>query len=288
MSPQTNVKEVQCLGGHIAALNRFVSQSTNKCFPFFKLLKKKFEWTNECTIAFESLKQYLITPPLRSPSKIREDIFLYLVVSQTTVSSTLIQEEDGVQKPVYYTSQAFKGAEARYPSIEKMVSAIIIASWKLHPYFQAHMIIVLTDQPMKKAMNRPDAVGRMILWAIELREFNINFHPRTAIKAQALADFVAEFISREENEIDEAFWMVKEDGSSNKEAGRVGVVLETPKKDVIQYAVRLQFLTTNNEAEYKALLTGLKLEKTIRAQKLNGYSDSQLVTRQVNGEYEAV
>ena len=112
MSPPTNVKEVQCLSGHIATLNRFVSRSTNKCFPFFKLLKKKFEWTNECTIAFESLKQYLMTPPLLSLSKIGKDLFLYLAVSQTIVSSALIQEEDGVQEPVYYTSQAFKWVEA--------------------------------------------------------------------------------------------------------------------------------------------------------------------------------
>ena len=153
MSPPTNVKEVQRLSGHIAALNRFVSRSTDKCFPFFMLLKKNFKWKNEFTIAFESLKQYLMTPPLLSPSKIGEDIILYLAVSQTAVSSTLIREEHKIQKPVYYTSQAFKGAEARYPSIEKMVFALIIASWKLRPYFQAHMIIVLTDQPMKKVMN---------------------------------------------------------------------------------------------------------------------------------------
>ena len=81
MSPPTNVKEVQCLSGRIAALNIFVSRSTDKCFPFFKLLKKKFEWTNECTKAFESLKQYLMTPPLLSPSKIGEGLFLYLAVS---------------------------------------------------------------------------------------------------------------------------------------------------------------------------------------------------------------
>ena len=86
MSPPTNVKEVQHLSGWIAAFNRYVSRSTDKCFPFFKLLKKKFEWTNEYTMAFESLKQYLMTTPLLSPSKIGEDLFLYLAVSQTAVS----------------------------------------------------------------------------------------------------------------------------------------------------------------------------------------------------------
>ena len=82
-------------------------------------------------------------------------------------------------------------------------------------------------------MNRPDAVGRIILWAVELGEFNIKYRPQTSFKAQALADFVAEFTSGEENEIDEALCMVKVDGSSNKEVGGVGVVLETPEKDFI-------------------------------------------------------
>lgn len=79
-----------------------------------------------------------------------------------------------------------------------------------------------------------------------------------------------------ENKVDEAFWTVKVDGSSNKEARGVGVIFETPEKDVIQYAIQLQFPTTNNEAEYEALLTGLKLAKSMGAQKLNVYSDSQL------------
>jgi len=92
-----------------------------------------------------------------------------------------------------------------------------------------------------------------------------------------LVDFVAKFTSRVENEVDEIVWIVKVDGLSNKEAGGVRVVLETPKKDVIQYAIWLQFLTNNNETKYEALLTGLKLTKSMGDQKLYVYNDSQLV-----------
>ena len=67
-----------------------------------------------------------------------------------------------------------------------------------------------------------------------------------------------------ENNEDEAWWKIKVDGSSNKDAG-VKVVLESPEKDVIQYAIQLQFPSTNNDAEYEALLTGLKLAKSIGA-----------------------
>ena len=104
-SPRT-IKEMQSLTGRVAALNRFVSKVTNKCLPFFKTLKKAFAWMEECETAFQELKHYLSNPPLLSPSKEGEDLFLYLAVSVTTVSAALIREEKRVQLPVYYVSQA--------------------------------------------------------------------------------------------------------------------------------------------------------------------------------------
>ena len=109
MTSPRSVKEVQRLMGHIAALNRFVSKATDKCLPFFKTLKQAFHWIDECKVAFQALKDYLSKPPLLSPFVEGEDLFLHLVVSQTAVSSTLIREELQVQRPVYYTSQAFQG-----------------------------------------------------------------------------------------------------------------------------------------------------------------------------------
>ena len=97
-----------------------------------------------------------------------------------------------MQLPVYYVSQAFQGVEVRYPPIEKITFALIVASRKLRPYFQANPIIVMTDQPIRKAMNKPEGIGRMFQWAIELSQFDVEYRPRTAIKAQALADFIPE------------------------------------------------------------------------------------------------
>ena len=102
-SPRT-VKEVQKLTGRIATLNRFVSRATDKCLPFFKTLKQAFAWTDECEAAFQELKRYLSNPPLVSPSKQRENLYLYLAVSTTAVSAALIREEDKTQLPVYYVS----------------------------------------------------------------------------------------------------------------------------------------------------------------------------------------
>ena len=87
---------------------------------------------------------------------------MYLLVSATVVSVALIREEGKKQLPVYYVSQAFQGAEAKYPRIEKIAFTLIIASRKLRQYFQANPILVMMDQPIKRSMNKLEAVGRMV------------------------------------------------------------------------------------------------------------------------------
>ena len=111
MEPPKNIKEVQSLAGRVAALNRFISKATDKFLPFFKVLRKAFEWTDECQKAFQDLKVYFTMAALLSPSIPSEELYLYLAVSPHAVSSTLIREEGKVQKSVYYTSQALKGAK---------------------------------------------------------------------------------------------------------------------------------------------------------------------------------
>ena len=162
MSSPKTVKEVQSLTRRGAALNWFISKATDKYLPFFKTLKKAFVWTKECETAFQELKHYLSNPPLLSLSKEGEDLFLYLVVSVTAVSAALVREENKIQLPVYYISQVFQRAKARYPKIEKITFTLIVASRKLRPYFQANPIIVMMDQPIKRAMKKPETAGQMV------------------------------------------------------------------------------------------------------------------------------
>jgi len=99
----------------------------DKCLPFFKILKKSFEWIDECLKDFEELKAYLASLPLLSPSKFGEE-YLYLAVLPAAVSSALIHEEDRIQLPVYYTIQALQGTEGRYPLMEKLTFALLTAT----------------------------------------------------------------------------------------------------------------------------------------------------------------
>ena len=95
LKPPRTVKEVQSLNGKIAALNRFVSRATNRCLPFFRTLRKSFEWMDECQTTFDNLKAYLSSPSLLSPSKPGEELYLYLAISQAAVSAALVREKDG-------------------------------------------------------------------------------------------------------------------------------------------------------------------------------------------------
>ena len=106
LKPPRMVKKVQSLNGKIAALNRFISRVTDRCLPFFRTLRRSFQWTDECQMAFDNLKTYLSSPPLLNPSKPREELYLYLAISQAVVSAVLVREEDGSQRPVYFTSRA--------------------------------------------------------------------------------------------------------------------------------------------------------------------------------------
>ena len=96
MAPPKNMKEVQSLNEKEAALNRFISRATDKCLPFFRMLKKSFEWIAECQQAFEDLKAYISSSLLLSPSQLGEELFIYLAVSPAAINAVLVREEDKV------------------------------------------------------------------------------------------------------------------------------------------------------------------------------------------------
>ena len=197
IAPPRNIKEMQSVNGKVAALSRFISRVTNKCLPFFRTLKRSFEWTVECQQAFVDLKPYLSSPSLLSPSKRGQELFLYLAISLAVVSTTLVREEDRVQKPVYYTSRAFWGAEEKYPPMEKLAFTLVIAACKLKPYFQAHTMVILSDKPLRRAMSNLEAAGQMALWAIELSVFNVQYYLRTVMMGQVVVNFIGEFSNME-------------------------------------------------------------------------------------------
>jgi hypothetical protein len=152
-------------------------------------LRKALEWSDECEEAFSQLKKYMTSSSLLSRTILGEVLYLYLAISPTTISVDLIREDEGVQKPVYFVSKALHEAKERYSQIEKLAFALVMASRKLRPYFQAHTIRVLIEYPLRKVMQKLDLSGRLANWAIELGQFDLEFVSRNATKGQTLADF---------------------------------------------------------------------------------------------------
>ena len=133
--PPRSVREVQRLTGKITVLNRFISRSTERCLPFYKLLKgnKKFDWNEECDSALKELKAYISETPILSKPIVGETLFLYVAASEHAVSGVLIHEKNGEQRPIYYVSRSLVDAETRYPVMEKLVLAVVTAARKLAP-----------------------------------------------------------------------------------------------------------------------------------------------------------
>ncbi|KAK3031544.1 hypothetical protein RJ639_035457 [Escallonia herrerae] len=238
-----------------APLGRFMARSAERCLPFFKSIRKakNFSWTDECQTSFEELKTYLSSPPLLSKPFPGEDLFLYLSVTEVAVSVVLVKEGNGVQKPIYYVSKVLQDVETRYPKIDRIALALVTSARRLRPYFQSHSIIVLTDQPLRKVLLSPEALGRLVNWSVELREFDIQYKPRTTIKAQALADFIVECTLPEDPPV----------GSSGDR-----IILISPEGFTIEYALRFGFQASNNEAEYEALLADYEARDERMAQYL--------------------
>ncbi|VFQ98118.1 unnamed protein product [Cuscuta campestris] len=151
---------------------------------------------------------------------------------------------------------------------------------RLTPYFQAHPVQVLSQQPIGALLRSPNAPSRMSKWAVFLGAFQIEFKPRPAIKGQALADFVVECTAREEPSPEEPeaddSWVVFSDGSSI-----------APEGFRAYYSIRFGFKASNNEAEYEALLCGLRLAVGMNVTKLMVKCDSKLGVGHVSGEFEA-
>jgi len=129
------IREVQQLTGQMAALARFLVKSGDKGRPYFQCLQKNktFQWTPECEQAFLELKKYLSQPPVLSRPEVDLPLQMYIIVTEQAISSVLVQEKEGVQRPIYFVSRLLRGPKKRYPILEKAALAIVITARKLRP-----------------------------------------------------------------------------------------------------------------------------------------------------------
>jgi hypothetical protein len=188
-----------------------------------------FSWTEEAERAFQELKQHLVSLPILVALELGEPLYLYIVATIEVVSMVLVverttqhpqgsqkvplgegggpttmvlmegQEFEGsgptvgvrtIQKPIYYVSEILHEAKARYLETHKLIYATLVASRKLHHYFQAHRVVVVTSFPLRAILHNSNATGNIAKWAAKLAEFQLDFQHCHAVKSQVLADFI--------------------------------------------------------------------------------------------------
>jgi hypothetical protein len=166
----------------------------------------------------------------------RETIFLYIAATTQVVSAALVVERDEpdkvlkVQRPVYFISEVLSNSKTRYPQIQKLINVVLISKRELKHYFDVHPITVVPKYPPKKVIQIPEVEERIAKRVLELMGQSITYAPRTAIKSQVLADFVAEWteIQTPTMSIEHKTWAMYFDGSLTKGGGGAGHVFISP------------------------------------------------------------
>ncbi|GKA68695.1 reverse transcriptase domain-containing protein [Tanacetum coccineum] len=174
-----------------------------------------------------------------------------------------------------------QGAELNYPTLEKVILALIYATRRLRRYFQAHTVIVPTNEPIKKTLVNPKKSGRVAKWAIELGEYDIEFRERDPTAKETPKDFAIEMptedkttVRRSETKTKNNAWRLYTDRASSFDGSGAGLMLISLEGKENTYALRFEFQATNNEAEYEALMAGLRITQEMEIRSLAIFADS--------------
>nr|GEU89592.1 ribonuclease H-like domain-containing protein [Tanacetum cinerariifolium] len=255
--------------GKLAALGQFLSKDVERSLAFFKVLKgckdkKNIQWTIEADKALKKMKKLIQALTTLTAPRVGKTLTMHVAASKESISDVLAAKRNEGWTSIYFVIRVLQVTELNYPTLEKLLLALVHAARRLQRYFQAHTITVLTNTTIKQMLTGLKKTKRVAKWAIELGEHDIMFLRRN--EKETAADFLVE--------------IPFEDNEKKKTKG-------DPKGKEYTYALRFEFETINNEAKYEALLAGLWIAQEMEIAKVAIILDSQLLVNQIKGTFTA-
>ncbi|PKI77170.1 hypothetical protein CRG98_002452 [Punica granatum] len=280
LPPPSTVREVQGFLGRLNYIARFIANLTDKCRPLFRLLHKNaaIKWDEECQEAFDTIKAYLVQPPVLVPPTPDRPLVLYLTVCRQSLECMLGQEDESThaEHTIYYLSKKFTEWESNCLEIEKMCCALVWVMQRLRQYTLYHTIRLLSKaDPLKYLLDNPSSMKNIAKWRCQLTKYDIEYVPRTSVKGQAIADHLAEFSIEDDTPINSDFsdeGILQVDSEENKLAW------------TMYFNGAVDFPYTKNVAEYEACILGLQAAIDFKVKELEVFGDSMLIIFQTLGQ----
>lgn len=251
--------------------------------PLFRLKREEFVWNPEHQRVFDEIKNYLVNPPILSPPVRNRCMSLYNYAFHLTIGSMLSQEDDnGVERDIYYLSRVLNDVETRYSLIKKMCLCLYFSCMKLKHYIKPVDVYVSSHFNISRHMlSKPMLYSRIGKLAISLTKYSLTCVPLKVMKGKVVVDFIMDHAKVETplNYLEKKPWKLYFDGSSHKNETGVGILIVSPNKIPTKVKYQIEVPCSNNEVEYEADLGVKRVE--IRG-------DYELVMKQITKEYKCI
>ncbi|XP_059628229.1 uncharacterized protein LOC132271015 [Cornus florida] len=234
-------------------------------------------------------------PPIK-----KRPLRLYLSAAEESIGTLLAQNNEwGKEYVVYFLSRVLTPMEYRYTPIEKLCLALYYFAMKLRIYMLPVVVYIVSQIDLIKYMLlRPLITGRIGKWSLSLMEFSFKYIPQKAVKGRALAEFLVDYPSTEIvtemcDKVDSLYlehspWILLFDGSCISDGGGDEIVIISPRKRKTSFSFFLDYLYTNNQAEYESLIIGLEILLEMKARSVLIIGDSKLVINQLAEKYRCL